>query len=112
MRFFPISNNVSHMNVGCDQARLYKIRAYSALLRLQELFQRQQGNDSSQYGTPMMSSHFQSGPAAKSHPSSPAKTGRVYTSVAEMKRKGKVRIIRENRTILMRSFKSFSLIVP
>ncbi|KAK0176007.1 hypothetical protein PV328_000187 [Microctonus aethiopoides] len=56
---------------------------------LEELFQRQQGNDSSQYGTSMMSSHFQSGPATKSHPSSPAKTGRVYTSVAEMKRKGK-----------------------
>lgn len=46
-----------------------------------------------QYNSSMMSSsHFQAGQATKSHPSSPAKTGaRVYTSVAEMKRKGKVR---------------------
>ncbi|XP_063991476.1 SH3 and multiple ankyrin repeat domains protein 2 isoform X7 [Diachasmimorpha longicaudata] len=55
---------------------------------LQELFQRQQGSVSSQYGS-TMSSHFQSGTTTKSHPSSPAKTGRVYASVAEMKRKGK-----------------------
>ncbi|XP_044018295.1 uncharacterized protein LOC122859028 isoform X8 [Aphidius gifuensis] len=56
---------------------------------LQELFQRQQGSTSDQYGTNMMSSHFQSGTMTKSHPSSPAKNGRVYASVAEMKRKGK-----------------------
>ncbi|XP_057332510.1 SH3 and multiple ankyrin repeat domains protein 2-like isoform X10 [Microplitis mediator] len=55
---------------------------------LQELFQRQ-GSETGQYGQTMMSSHFQAGPATKSHPSSPAKTGRVYASVAEMKRKGK-----------------------
>ncbi|XP_011306794.1 SH3 and multiple ankyrin repeat domains protein 2 isoform X5 [Fopius arisanus] len=55
---------------------------------LQELFQRQQGSVTSQYGN-TMSSHFQSGTTTKSHPSSPAKTGRVYASVAEMKRKGK-----------------------
>ncbi|XP_015118363.1 SH3 and multiple ankyrin repeat domains protein 2 isoform X7 [Diachasma alloeum] len=55
---------------------------------LQELFQRQQGSVTSQYGT-TMSSHFQSDTTTKSHPSSPAKTGRVYASVAEMKRKGK-----------------------
>ncbi|XP_044579477.1 protein shank isoform X5 [Cotesia glomerata] len=55
---------------------------------LQELFQRQ-GSECGQYGQTMMSSHFQAGPATKSHPSSPAKTGRVYASVAEMKRKGK-----------------------
>ncbi|XP_015593340.1 SH3 and multiple ankyrin repeat domains protein 1 isoform X4 [Cephus cinctus] len=55
----------------------------------QELFQRQQGSASGQYGSSMMSSHFQTGQATKSHPSSPAKTGRVYASVAEMKRKGK-----------------------
>ncbi|XP_074109680.1 SH3 and multiple ankyrin repeat domains prosap isoform X5 [Cotesia typhae] len=55
---------------------------------LQELFQRQ-GSECGQYGQTMMSSHFQTGPATKSHPSSPAKTGRVYASVAEMKRKGK-----------------------
>lgn len=58
---------------------------------LQELFQRQQGSPSGQYGMNTMSSHFQSGTITKSHPSSPAKTGRVYASVAEMKRKGKVR---------------------
>lgn len=41
----------------------------------------------------MSSSHFQTtGQSTKSHPSSPAKTGRVYASVAEMKRKGKVRM--------------------
>ncbi|XP_015593343.1 uncharacterized protein LOC107266874 isoform X6 [Cephus cinctus] len=56
---------------------------------LEELFQRQQGSASGQYGSSMMSSHFQTGQATKSHPSSPAKTGRVYASVAEMKRKGK-----------------------
>lgn len=61
-------------------------------LILQELFQRQQGSTSDQYGTNMMSSHFQSGTMTKSHPSSPAKNGRVYASVAEMKRKGKVRL--------------------
>lgn len=32
-----------------------------------------------------------SGTIGKAHPSSPAKSGRVYASVAEMKRKGKVR---------------------
>nr|XP_031839779.1 protein shank isoform X6 [Nomia melanderi] len=56
---------------------------------LEELFQRQQGSTSGQYSSSMMSSHFQTGQATKSHPSSPAKTGRVYASVAEMKRKGK-----------------------
>ncbi|XP_043289495.1 protein shank isoform X5 [Venturia canescens] len=56
---------------------------------LEELFQRQQGSANGQYGSSMMSSHFQTGQATKSHPSSPAKTGRVYASVAEMKRKGK-----------------------
>ncbi|XP_071863859.1 SH3 and multiple ankyrin repeat domains prosap isoform X4 [Bombus fervidus] len=57
---------------------------------LEELFQRQQGSTSGQYSSSMMSSHFQTGQATKSHPSSPAKTGRVYASVAEMKRKGKL----------------------
>uniref|UniRef100_V9IDT4 PDZ domain-containing protein n=1 Tax=Apis cerana TaxID=7461 RepID=V9IDT4_APICE len=57
---------------------------------LEELFQRQQGSASGQYSSSMMSSHFQTGQATKSHPSSPAKTGRVYASVAEMKRKGKL----------------------
>ncbi|XP_046425027.1 SH3 and multiple ankyrin repeat domains protein 3 isoform X8 [Neodiprion lecontei] len=57
---------------------------------LEELFQRQQGSATGQYGSSMMSSHFQTGNhATKSHPSSPAKTGRVYASVADMKRKGK-----------------------
>ncbi|XP_071642301.1 uncharacterized protein Prosap isoform X6 [Temnothorax longispinosus] len=59
---------------------------------LEELFQRQQGSAGSQYSSSMMSSsHFQTttGQSTKSHPSSPAKTGRVYASVAEMKRKGK-----------------------
>ncbi|KAI4475796.1 hypothetical protein M0804_014077 [Polistes exclamans] len=56
---------------------------------LEELFQRQQGSTSGQYSSSMMSSHFQTGQSTKSHPSSPAKTGRVYASVAEMKRKGK-----------------------
>ncbi|XP_023289608.1 SH3 and multiple ankyrin repeat domains protein 3 isoform X2 [Orussus abietinus] len=56
---------------------------------LEELFQRQQGSASGRYGSSMMSSHFQAGQATKSHPSSPAKSGRVYASVAEMKRKGK-----------------------
>ncbi|XP_046745294.1 SH3 and multiple ankyrin repeat domains protein 3 isoform X8 [Diprion similis] len=57
---------------------------------LEELFQRQQGSATGQYGSSMMSSHFQTGSqATKSHPSSPAKTGRVYASVADMKRKGK-----------------------
>ncbi|XP_012252278.2 protein shank isoform X6 [Athalia rosae] len=57
---------------------------------LEELFQRQQGSAATgQYGSSMMSSHFQTGQSTKSHPSSPAKTGRVYASVAEMKRKGK-----------------------
>ncbi|XP_025266569.1 protein shank isoform X5 [Camponotus floridanus] len=58
---------------------------------LEELFQRQQGSASGQYSSSMMSSsHFQTtGQSTKSHPSSPAKTGRVYASVAEMKRKGK-----------------------
>ncbi|XP_025989341.1 protein shank isoform X9 [Solenopsis invicta] len=58
---------------------------------LEELFQRQQGSAGGQYSSSMMSSsHFQTtGQSTKSHPSSPAKTGRVYASVAEMKRKGK-----------------------
>ncbi|XP_046621073.1 SH3 and multiple ankyrin repeat domains protein 3-like isoform X7 [Neodiprion virginianus] len=57
---------------------------------LEELFQRQQGSATGQYGSSMMSSHFQTGNhATKSHPSSPAKSGRVYASVADMKRKGK-----------------------
>ncbi|XP_011347303.1 protein shank isoform X10 [Ooceraea biroi] len=58
---------------------------------LEELFQRQQGSAGGQYSSSMMSSsHFQTtGQSIKSHPSSPAKTGRVYASVAEMKRKGK-----------------------
>ncbi|XP_011880379.1 PREDICTED: uncharacterized protein LOC105568913 isoform X4 [Vollenhovia emeryi] len=58
---------------------------------LEELFQRQQGSAAGQYSSSMMSSsHFQTtGQSTKSHPSSPAKTGRVYASVAEMKRKGK-----------------------
>ncbi|XP_014481253.1 PREDICTED: SH3 and multiple ankyrin repeat domains protein 2 isoform X2 [Dinoponera quadriceps] len=57
---------------------------------LEELFQRQQGSAGSQYNSSMMSSHFQTvSQSTKSHPSSPAKTGRVYASVAEMKRKGK-----------------------
>ncbi|EFN85878.1 SH3 and multiple ankyrin repeat domains protein 3, partial [Harpegnathos saltator] len=56
---------------------------------LEELFQRQQGSAGNQYSSSMMSSHFQTGQSTKSHPSSPAKTGRVYASVAEMKRKGK-----------------------
>lgn len=83
---YPFIRNVHECS---PRARIFETRA-SALLRLQELFQRQQGSVSSQYGT-TMSSHFQSGTATKSHPSSPAKTGRVYASVAEMKRKGKVR---------------------
>lgn len=67
-------------------------RGFSFVLPFfQELFQRQQGSASGQYSSSMMSSHFQTGQATKSHPSSPAKTGRVYASVAEMKRKGKVR---------------------
>ncbi|XP_066603694.1 SH3 and multiple ankyrin repeat domains protein 2 isoform X2 [Prorops nasuta] len=57
---------------------------------LEELFQRQQGSTNGQYSSSMMSSHFQTAQATKSHPSSPAKTGRVYASVAEMKRKGKL----------------------
>ncbi|OXU27495.1 hypothetical protein TSAR_001129 [Trichomalopsis sarcophagae] len=73
---------------------------------LEELFQRQQGANGaassmssamspSHYGSTMQmnsSSHFPSGTiSTKSHSTSPAKSGRVYASVAEMKRKGKVR---------------------
>ncbi|XP_032453993.1 protein shank isoform X11 [Nasonia vitripennis] len=71
---------------------------------LEELFQRQQGANGaassmssamspSHYGSTMQmnsSSHFPSGTiSTKSHSTSPAKSGRVYASVAEMKRKGK-----------------------
>lgn len=58
----------------------------------QELFQRQQGNPSGQYSSSVMSSHFQTSQSTKSQPSLPSKGGRVYASVAEMKRKGKVRL--------------------
>ncbi|XP_033224258.1 uncharacterized protein LOC117177559 isoform X2 [Belonocnema kinseyi] len=56
---------------------------------LEELFQRQQGNPSGQYSSSMMSSHFQTSQSTKSQPSLASKGGRVYASVAEMKRKGK-----------------------
>lgn len=83
MRFLFSSNGTARTNWG-----------FSFVLPFfQELFQRQQGSTSGQYSSSMMSSHFQTGQATKSHPSSPAKTGRVYASVAEMKRKGKVRIL-------------------
>ncbi|XP_034245824.1 protein shank isoform X3 [Thrips palmi] len=56
---------------------------------LEELFQRQQGSG----GSALMSSYFQcgmGGSASSSQPASPARTPRVYNSVAEMKRmKGK-----------------------
>ncbi|XP_043514377.1 protein shank isoform X9 [Frieseomelitta varia] len=80
-RFFLFSSNgIARTN-----------RGFSFVLPFfQELFQRQQGSTSGQYSSSMMSSHFQTGQATKSHPSSPAKTGRVYASVAEMKRKGKL----------------------
>ncbi|XP_057332508.1 SH3 and multiple ankyrin repeat domains protein 2-like isoform X8 [Microplitis mediator] len=84
IRSRPTSSRITAAELQHD---LFETRA-SALLRLQELFQRQ-GSETGQYGQTMMSSHFQAGPATKSHPSSPAKTGRVYASVAEMKRKGK-----------------------
>ncbi|CAG5102090.1 Similar to Shank3: SH3 and multiple ankyrin repeat domains protein 3 (Rattus norvegicus) [Cotesia congregata] len=84
IRSRPTSSRITAAELQHD---LFETRA-SALLRLQELFQRQ-GSECGQYGQTMMSSHFQAGPATKSHPSSPAKTGRVYASVAEMKRKGK-----------------------
>ena len=67
--------------------------SFSIVIHLfQELFQRQQGNPSGQCSSSMMSSHCQTGQSTKSHPSSPSKGGRVYSSVAEMKRKGKVRL--------------------
>ncbi|XP_049957648.1 SH3 and multiple ankyrin repeat domains protein 3 [Schistocerca serialis cubense] len=55
---------------------------------LEELFQRQQGSGAS---SEVMTSHFQvPTPGGVSQPSSPARTPRVYASVAEMKRsKGK-----------------------
>lgn len=53
---------------------------------LEELFQRQRGEDGARHPSLMSSSRFQSGSNTLSHPSSPAKNGRVYASVAEMKR--------------------------
>lgn len=58
---------------------------------LEELFQKQRENDSSKQNALMSSSRFQSSSSNVSHPNSPAK-GRVYGSVAEMKRsKSKVK---------------------
>ena len=58
---------------------------------LQELFQRQQGFPTLDLHYETSKARCQTMSSTKSHPSSPAKTGRVYASVAEMKRKGKVR---------------------
>lgn len=80
-------------------------------MSLQELFQRQQGIDKAAAAYGAMSLSMHSTPAhygstmtmaggssshfatinPKSHSTTPAKSGRVYASVAEMKRKGKVR---------------------
>lgn len=53
---------------------------------LEELFQRQRGEEGVRHPSLMSSSRFQGGSNTLSHPSSPAKSGRVYASVAEMKR--------------------------
>ncbi|KAJ1530379.1 hypothetical protein ONE63_005288 [Megalurothrips usitatus] len=77
-----------------SQPRTASIRARPTSSRitateLEELFQRQQGSG----GSALMSSYFQcgmGGSASSSQPASPARTPRVYNSVAEMKRmKGK-----------------------
>ncbi|KAK9743910.1 Variant SH3 domain [Popillia japonica] len=52
---------------------------------LEELFQRQKGDENTRTPSMMSTSNFQTGYNTLSHPSSPAK-GRVYASVAEMKR--------------------------
>ncbi|XP_014240790.1 SH3 and multiple ankyrin repeat domains protein 3 isoform X2 [Cimex lectularius] len=76
-----------HQTVNPMQPRTASIRARPTSSRitaaeLEELFQRQNGNSSS-----MATSNFQGN---MSQPSSPARTPRVYASVAEMKRsKGK-----------------------
>lgn len=73
------------------QPRTASIRARPTSSRitaaeLEELFQRQQDGTARSSGM-MTTSHFQSGPGT---PASPAKQGKVYASVAEMKRsKGK-----------------------
>lgn len=54
---------------------------------LEELFQRQRGEDTNGTQSSLMSSScFQGGYNTLSHPGSPTKSGRVYASVAEMKR--------------------------
>ncbi|KAK3912334.1 SH3 and multiple ankyrin repeat domains protein 3 [Frankliniella fusca] len=87
--------NMSHaMQGNGSQPRTASIRARPTSSRitateLEELFQRQQGSG----GSALMSSYFQcgmSGSTSSSQPASPARTPRVYNSVAEMKRmKGK-----------------------
>ncbi|XP_067012663.2 SH3 and multiple ankyrin repeat domains protein 3 isoform X2 [Anabrus simplex] len=78
------------------QPRTASIRARPTSSRitaaeLEELFQRQQGSVSNGPSSEVMTSHFQATlSAGTSQPSSPARTPRVYASVAEMKRsKGK-----------------------
>ncbi|XP_069675317.1 protein shank isoform X6 [Periplaneta americana] len=82
---------------GCNtpvQPRTASIRARPTSSRitaaeLEELFQRQQGSNNA--SSEVMTSHFQAPTVGGvSQPSSPARTPRVYASVAEMKRsKGK-----------------------
>ncbi|XP_018336270.1 protein shank isoform X2 [Agrilus planipennis] len=78
------------MNISA-QARTASIRQRPisnriTTLELEELFQRQKGETGNKQGM-MGTSNFQSGYNTLSHPGSPAKSsGRVYASVAEMKR--------------------------
>ncbi|KAK7793822.1 hypothetical protein R5R35_014324 [Gryllus longicercus] len=79
------------------QPRTASIRARPTSSRitaaeLEELFQRQQGGAANGSSSEMTTSHFQATtPGGVSQPSSPARTPRVYASVAEMKRsKGKL----------------------
>ncbi|XP_014207708.1 SH3 and multiple ankyrin repeat domains protein 3 isoform X6 [Copidosoma floridanum] len=100
------SNSSESLNLSqqgnANQPRTASIRSRPTSSRitaaeLEELFQRQQGAGSmsavapaSRYGSMMhVNAIGCATPSPKPHPKSSAKSGRVYASVAEMKRKGK-----------------------